>query len=164
MPIICEANRTCVHPIHFKNIRPRHGFTLVELIMVVVIVAIIAAMAAPRWAAASQRYQLDLAAQRVVADLAMVKSRANFTSAPLTVIFDVGSSAYRVTGMPDPDHANSTYAVKLSAAPYRAVIKSVAFGNAAQVTFDGYGMPTQTGSGGGQRTITLDASGRTTVQ
>lgn len=155
-----------------QSIQPRlrRGFTLIEFVMVILIIGFIAAMAAPRWAAATQRYQLDLAAQRVAADLAMVKSRTNLISAPITVFFDTGSATYRIAGVPDPDHLGSLiYIVTLSASPYRATIVSAAFGNSPQITYDGYGMPKQTGSvviaiGNGRRTITIDANGRTTIQ
>jgi Tfp pilus assembly protein FimT len=146
------------------------GFTLVELIMVVITAALLAGLAIPRWAGAMQHYRLDLAAQRVTNDLALAQARANFGSAAVTVAFTPASGAYQILGMADMDRGTGTYTTNLSADPYRATISSATFGGASQLTFDGYGRPAQGGTvvitvGNRQRTITVDASsGKTSIQ
>jgi type II secretion system protein H len=149
--------------------RPR-GFSLIELLLVIATVALMSAIAVPRWAGATQRYEVDLAAKRIASDLSLARARANYTSTPVTVTFDTNGNGYQIGGMPDLDHPTATYTVSLAAAPYRAALAKVSFGGAAQVTFDGYGTPSQGGTvivtvSGWSRTITLDAAtGSTSVQ
>jgi Tfp pilus assembly protein FimT len=127
-------------------------------------------IAAPRWAGANQHYQLDLAAQRIVADLALAQSRANFARTSVTVSFLTTNNSYQILGMPNPDHSSGIYTVYLNAAPYSAVLTSASFGGTSQIIFDGYGTPTAGGTlvvtvGNRSHTITVDAtSGRATIQ
>jgi type II secretion system protein H len=146
------------------------GFSLIELLLVIATIALVSAIAIPRWAGATKRYQVDLAARRIAGDLSLARARANYASAPVTVTFDTAGGGYQIAGMPDPDHPTTAYTVKLAGPPYGAAIAKVSFGNANQVTFDGYGTPSVGGSvvvtvGGWSRTITLDGTtGNTTVQ
>lgn len=148
----------------------RRGFSLIELVMVLVTVATISAIAMPRYAGAIAHYRLESAVQRIVADVALAKSRANFSSTPVTVSFDPSTSTYQIQGMPDPNGRTGTYTVNLAADPYRVTLMSASFGNGNQLTFDGYGTPSQGGSvsiaGSGRvRTIAVDSSsGSTSVQ
>lgn len=133
-------------------------------------IALLSAIAIPRWAGATSRYQADLAARRIAGDLSLARARANYASTPVTVTFDTTGNGYQIAGMPDLDHANAAYTVKLAAPPYGAAIAKVSFGGASAVTFDGYGTPSQGGTvvitvSGWSRTITLDGNtGSTTVQ
>ena len=146
------------------------GFSLVELVMVLSIISIMSAIAIPRWTAAMQRYQLQMAAQRIATDIALARSRANFGSAPVTITYNTTAGTYTIVGMNDPDHPANAYTVNLSAAPYKAALTSVSFGGASQLVFDGYGTPTQGGIlvvtvGTSQQTVTVDStSGRTVIQ
>jgi prepilin-type N-terminal cleavage/methylation domain-containing protein len=96
------------------------GFTLIELVLVVAIMLIVAAIAAPRYGQAASRYQADLAAHRVGADLRMARSTARARSASCAVVFFVDANRYQLSGIPAPDGATGDYAVALSAEPYRA--------------------------------------------
>jgi prepilin-type N-terminal cleavage/methylation domain-containing protein len=150
--------------------RQQPAFSLIELILVLAIITVMSAMAVPRYVGAQQRYRADAAAQRIVTDLAMARSRANTTSASQAVLFTVASSQYQMPGVPDLRNSGGTYTVLLGGAPYQATLVSVDFSGTAQVTFDGYGVPNSGGTvvvkaGGFQRTIVLDAtSGKATWQ
>ena len=143
--------------------RRQPAFSLVELILVMAIITVLSAMAVPRYVGAQQRYRADAAAQRIVVDLAMARSRANTTSTSQSVVFTLATSQYQMPGVPDLKNSGGTYTVLLGGAPYQATLVSADFGGTAQVTFDGYGVPNSGGTlvvkaGGFQRTISLDAS------
>ncbi len=149
-----------------------HGFSLLELAVVVSIIAILAAIAIPRYAAAIVQERLDATARRIVLDLTFAQRQARMSSASRSVAFTAANHSYTLTGIADPDHPGNTYTVNLSKPPYEATIMSASFGSGTQITFDGYGLPLN-GVGGsvviqvGSRikTVTIDgASGAVSVQ
>lgn len=149
----------------------RHsGFTLMELALVVAIVVIFAAIAAPRYAQASARYRLDLAARRVAADLRLAQSAAKATSASCTVIFSTGTDQYELVGVPASDGQAGNYTVRLSDEPYKADLTGANFNAAAEVVFSGWGVPNQGGTvtlaiGSQQKTVTADSTtGQISIQ
>jgi prepilin-type N-terminal cleavage/methylation domain-containing protein len=151
---------------------PRPGFTLIELILVVIIVAVLSAIAIPRYTNSQMKYRADAAARRVAADLQVAQTRARIRSTPQTVTFNLTSSSYTLDGMPHPDHPAKTYTVSLPEAPYGASLVTVNFNGTATIGFDQYGMPIPaTGGtaavrvGDQQRTISVEANtGRVSVQ
>ena len=148
----------------------RLGFSLLELVLVLVIVSALAGVAAPRYANSISRYRADLAAQRVAADLSQARRHALTTGAAETVTFTPASEQYQIAGLQSMDRSADDYVVSLSASPYRADLVSASFGGNATVVFDAYGVPDDGGqivvqAGHFQKTIVLDAdSGRATVQ
>ena len=86
-----------------KNIRDtrheiratNHGFTLVEIIMVVVIIAIAAAMAIP-FAVSGADFQLGSAANIIASDLEYAKSMAISRGKNYSVIFAPASESYQI--------------------------------------------------------------------
>ena len=147
------------------------GFTLVELVVVVLLIGILVAVAMPRWAATLQQCYVNNAAQRIVADLAKAQSLAYATSSTQTVTFTMGTSQYTINGLHDPDHPSAIYTVSLANYPYNSQLVSVTVPGLT-ATFNGFGVPVGLPVGGGtivvaagalQHTITIDATTGTAV-
>ena len=143
------------------------GFTMLEMVMVMVIISIIATIAMPRYISSMDRYRADAAAGRIVAELHEVHSRARAVGQSRTVNFDTAGNRLRVL-----NNAASSLerAVDLSIEPYRAKIIAAVFGNDTSVIFNGYGRPDTGGkimvqSGSASRTVILDSqTGQAQVQ
>ena len=147
-----------------------HGFSLLELVLVLAIIATFAAIAVPRYAASAARYRADLAARRIVADLAQAQSSAKAASSSRTVTFTVSTSKYRISDLPSLDGKPGGYTVELDERPYEATLVSVDFAGETEAKFDGWGIPNSGGTvaltvGPEQRTVVLDAeTGKATIQ
>jgi prepilin-type N-terminal cleavage/methylation domain-containing protein len=153
-----------------RDRRTTRGFTIVELLLVMVIVAVCCAIGLPRYGRAVAQYRARCAAQRIVADLMLAAQEARSASAPRTVVFETGNNRYRMVGIADLDQPGATYAVRLSDDPYRVSLISADFAGDATIVFDGFGAPDSGGAivvgcGDFTRTVTVEpASGRITVQ
>ena len=145
------------------------GFTLVELMTVLVIIVTFAAIAVPRYGASLARYRVDAAARRIAADLAYARAAARAGSAPRTVTFDAAGDRYALSSVVAAGRRAGPYDVSLQEEPYSAFILSADFGGDASVVFSGYGVPDSGGtvvvtSGAASKTVTLsNASGVVTI-
>lgn len=138
------------------------GFSLVELVMVLVIIGVFAAIAVPRFAEATARKQLDAAADRVIADLNKASTRARAASQTAAVRFRVDLDRYEADGT-----GGDTYTVQLDEPPYGVEITHARFGSTTTASFNAYGVPVETGSvtltrGSNTVTVTLGSSGEAT--
>ena len=140
--------------------RSAQGFTLVELMIVMVIVAMVAAIAVPRFSQASARQQLSSAADRVVADLEMARTRARAASQTVTVTFSTSSDRYQFNNV-----GGEASVVELGESPYNVSIDRAVFGSNDNIaSFNGYGVPASSGAvtlslGADQVVVELKANG-----
>ncbi len=148
----------------------RRGFSILELVLVVVIIAITAAIAVPRYVSSINFYRTDLAAKRIATDLAMARDNAWTTGAQRTATFDAAANTYSMPGIRSLERSTADFAVDLSGRPYYCDLVSVNFQGRTSVTFDAYGLPNRGGqvvvrSGQFQKTIVLNPyTGNATIQ
>lgn len=75
-----------------------HGFTLVELVIVIVLLGIVLAISSSSWFGVVEGRQVDSATNQLAADLRQAHSKATNRLASQTVTLTGGSSEYTMTG------------------------------------------------------------------
>ena len=172
-PFSCyERHTRAGRPCHDRGLRRPavKGFSLVELVMVIVIMVIVGAIAVPKYANALANHSADAAAARVVADLTLARNSARLGSRQVTVTFGTPANTYLISIIGGLNDSTKSYSTDLGGEPYRATLASVSFGGGTSVTFDGFGAPGTAGTvvvqvGSAQRTLVLDVeSGNAAVQ
>ncbi len=151
----------CPCPYRLPRPAANRGFSLLELVLVLGIIAILAAIALPRYSAATSRYQVDLAACRMVQDLALAQAAAQAQGATQRVRIDQGTDQIVLLDTAALDPHMPTYRTYLSDSPYEVDVSSSEFDADDYVIFDGWGLPDSGGTavltlGSETRTITVD--------
>ena len=140
---------------HFKKIKSpvsESGFTLLELLVVVVILAIAALVAVPSFSGAADM-QVRAAANRIAADLDYAKGLAVTYQKNYSVVFDTANEAYQIedengTIIDHPVRPGSEYVVSFKTDSHfsRVNIATAAFNSSMyhSVIFDYLGSPFDT--------------------
>jgi prepilin-type N-terminal cleavage/methylation domain-containing protein len=136
-------------PMQNRTRQFRPGFTLVEILCVVIILAIIAAMALPSAATAAQSGDAAAAARTLMADLLYAQSRAISTHTCHYVIFDSSNNSYSVqyntgtsiTCVTDPTTGLSSDSANNLSRLCGATIASFDVGSNGGIVFDAMGIP-----------------------
>jgi len=138
---------------------PRHGFSLVELVIVVLVMGILAGVAVPTFVDSLLFHRVESAARRVKADLELVRNTARLTSTSQMITFS-GKTYTASPAVKDLDRMSNTYSVDLAQTPYDIVTVTPTFGGNTFVTFDGYAKP----SSGGTIDLAIDNNHKCTVR
>jgi type IV fimbrial biogenesis protein FimT len=149
----------CAHPLRPGN---RSGYSLVELLIVLMIAALVLALATPKMVSFTRYLTSRSATSQVVGDLALARSTAvrNGRSASLRI---ASASAYSVTL--DADNGSVMRTVK--SVTIDGAARGVSLGTVGtQITFDSRGMRRNTTQSlivtrtGGADTVTVTIVGR----
>ncbi|MHC4507612.1 MAG: GspH/FimT family pseudopilin [Planctomycetota bacterium] len=142
---------------------PQRGFTVVELLIVVVILSIVALTAIPMMSSAAS-IQIRSAANMIAADLEYARSMAISRGQNHSVVFDKTADSYRIvdqvgTVIQHPVKKGFTYVVDFrnESRLNRVDITNASFNAAQTVTFDCLGSPIDGG------TVNLQAGAITTT-
>lgn len=140
--------RTGVEQPGGSSSRRTTGFSLFELVLVLVVIAVLASIGLSRFSGSSRRQGLDAAARRLVADLDLARQNAVASGKSGTVTFDKPAASYSVDGVADLNDRALTYRTALGRDPYAVAISEVNADGAggSVLTFDGYGRPILSGS------------------
>jgi type II secretion system protein H len=144
---------------HTKRIA---GFSLPEVLLVVVILATISATGFALFGRSYSRRQLESAAMKLKADLELARQKAMASSSNQQILFQPGSGTYQLPGLADHDRPGQDYQVDLEQRPFETRIVTAEFGDDTKVVFDAYGQPDTGGqvtlqSGAYRLNVTVDA-------
>jgi prepilin-type N-terminal cleavage/methylation domain-containing protein len=146
------------------------GFSLIELVVVLMILSVLGGIAIPRYTASLTLYRTQAAAQRIAGDINLAQWQAKISSAGQTVVFSTAGNSYTLPGVAGLPGTTAAYTVKLAADPYDATMVSAMFGTGSTLTYDRFGQPSAGGTvvvgcGSFQSTITVDPNtGKASVQ
>lgn len=123
------------------------GFTLIELVMVIVIVGVLAALAVPRFNAFSSA-KLSSAANKLVSDLRYVQQLAVSRHTTYRVYFDTSLDRYEVRDVSDNSLAKDPFSRQDFIVSFRTDpqfsgvdINTASFGSTAGLLFNWEGVP-----------------------
>lgn len=142
--------------------RRARGFTLIELVMVMVIVGIMGAMAVPRFVGFLGNARANSAITRIKSDLVAARRRAKQTGQHQTILFDTTNNEYQIAGWESLQRTGDPYTVHLAADPYQATLVTADFDGSATLVFDGWGQPvSESDDPIASGTITISVAGQT---
>lgn len=136
-----------------KLIRLDHGFSLVEMIMVIVILAIVSAIIVPRYNDVITSIRVSNAVEKMKDDLRYVRDYAVARHDTTWFVVDLSTNSYGIYSGPsatnrtlilDP-YTNAQQILDLDDMYIDAVITSVNFGGNPEVFFDWWGTPSNGG-------------------
>jgi len=138
------------------------GIALIDLVITTLLIGILAGAALPRFADSLQKHRARAAAQRVVADLKLLRSQAIASSQSRRVDFDVANHRYTLVSVMSADRPGTTASTNLADYPYKATLASISVGGDASLVFDMHGRPDSAGTiqlsaGGYSETVTVQA-------
>ena len=148
---------------HLKNCSNSFGFSMIELIIVVVLIGIFTAMALTRTDTGLTTIREQIAIDQITNDIDLARSMAFARNEAITIMFDINQESYGVYNglgiIKDFPNSNNDGIISLDNSYLRNLdIKEVNFGGSANLQFQPLGDPV---SGGiielNTKTITVES-------
>ena len=136
---------------NFKNRLQSSGFSMIELIIVVVLIGIFTAMALTRTDTGLTTIREQIAIDQITNDIDLARSMAFARNEVITIIFDKNQESYGVYNglgiIKDFPNSNSDGIISLDNSYLRNLdIKEVSFGGSANLQFQPLGDPVSGGT------------------
>ena len=128
------------------------GFSLLELVLVIVIIATIAGIALPRMSSSTNNSRVDQAIDRIEATLSKAREMARSRSTSVSVRFRTGNERMEIK-----IGGSTVEKMYLDSSPYYADMTSASFGADEYIIYNGFGMPDT----GGTVSISVGSAERT---
>ncbi len=149
-----------------RQVRPRRGVTMLELVFVLAIATVILAIAGPRMTNSIANRRADAAAHQIVSDIDFARAVARAKRVATEVVYDLDAETVdvnptEVVADVDPKQTDLD-AVK-------SKLDVVDFGGSTTLTFDSFGNPSAAGSitvtsGSATRIVDVDINGKATIR
>ena len=145
---------------HVRHVPMRHGFSLLETVLVLSILGVVAALGLPRYAQSLTRYRVDAAAQRLANDLQTLRQRAIDHSVSATITLDANADTLSATGVGGSDQSATVYVTDFKQPPF--AVDLVLSQTPLVFGFDGFGRADQSATitlvqGNYRQTINVEA-------
>ncbi len=125
-----------------RTVKHRHGFTFVEMFIVMLVLGVLAAIAVPKYYSWIQVNRVRSASKTLIADLNYASSMARTTSQSVSLTFDIARNTYTILDVVNPRRPEIPYAVNMGAPPFEVDINR----GTTKLTFDKYGNATTDGA------------------
>ena len=137
--------------LHSKNCSNSSGFSMIELIIVVMLIGIFTAMALTRTDTGLTTIREQIAIDQITNDIDLARSMAFAQNEAITIIFDKNQESYGVYNalgiIKDFPNSNSDGIISLDNSYLRNLdIKEVSFGGSANLQFQPLGDPVSGGT------------------
>ena len=137
--------------LHSKNCSNSYGFSMIELIIVVLLIGIFTAMALTRTDTGLTTIREQIAIDQITNDIDLARSMAFARNEAITIIFDKNQESYGVYNglgiIKDFPNSNSDGIISLDNSYLRNLdIKEVSFGGSANLQFQPLGDPVSGGT------------------
>ena len=148
-----------------NQLRSKHGFTLIEMLIVIAIIGILASVAIPNFSRWKEKYEINGEAKKVYFDLLLAHSTAISNNHNVLVTFDPDNHIYRVHGdkndnaleeagedikivkLNDEDRVQFNFNAGVSDVDGNPVLKPISFAsNGNTITFNPRGQASTSGS------------------
>jgi len=137
-------------------VRRPYGYSLLEMVIVMLTLGIVASVAIPRYTSSLNRYRTQVAVQRLAQDIELCRRHARFTSQNVTLTVSYARNLYNASPLDSPLRPGTAYQVDLGNTSTNPVIcpviNSVPSSGARLtqpnlvIVFDRYGVPNQSAS------------------
>lgn len=151
-----------------RRIQLAAGFSIVELVIVLLVMTSMAAIAIPRISNSINRYRADLLARRITDDLSHAQSNARRIGAWCEIAFEPDRNRYKCENLPSLRNPAGYLIVEIEEGPFYGRLLTADFSGGQTLKINGHGLPAQTGViaimvGDERRLITVDSEGMVTT-